>query len=394
MRPAVLSDWKHLEDRPMSRILYALASILLTLPALTLASTGDWPAISVREVSPGQTEVQTAVVEVPREQEGALLSVLEQRADSLIVVHPDSGKPVVQSSADGRVVDYPLREQIQLGSLKTSANPITLDQAKRAGTWVTIGGIGILSTMLYVTSDVAPATAGSITAAFLTAVGVRYYPQYLKYITASGNAAKSTTERLFSNNPALLRASSTFGSLNGAFIYNFITNGMFKLSFTLGDVGASLGSAHALAELATASAFNVLSTSTWDIASSRVVEKAAEQSVEARDRAEVVVRMNSYFGRLFIMAVNPLIFVPATKEVGMTLAAAYGAVGIAAIVKNEKFHELATKLVEKIETARDAAGPLTRRLNQMQSAMYGVVGNPFKPFSRSPRQCRDLFSAQ
>lgn len=381
----------------MVRILCAVASVLLTIPVW--ASTGDWPAISVRAAVTGQqVEVQTAVVKVPREQERALLATLESQSESLIVVHQDAGQPgseklAVQSTADGRVVDYPLHEGIWLDPSITASKPITLDEAKRAGTWVTIGGIGILSTMLYVTSDVAPATAGAITAAFLTAVGVRYYPHYLKYITASGNVAKKTTERLFSNNPALLSASATFGSLNGAFIYNFVTNGMFKLSFTLGDVGASLGSTHALAELATASAFNVLSASTWDIASSKVVEKAAKENVEARERAEVVVRVNSYFGRLYIMAVNPLMFVPATKEAGMILAAAYGAVGIAAIVKNEKFHELATKLVEKIETARDAAGPLTQRLNKIQSEMFGIFGQPFKPFSRTARQCRAAFSS-
>lgn len=159
----------------MAKLFSAVASILLTLPAWGAA--GDWPALSVRVTGPN--EVQTAIVYVPREEEATLLTTLQAKSASLIVVHT-ADEPGVETSPDRRVVDYPLPGQIQVGPPETSLKPISLGQAKRAGTWVTIGGIGLLSTMLYVTSDVAPATAGAITAASLTAVGVRYYPQYLK----------------------------------------------------------------------------------------------------------------------------------------------------------------------------------------------------------------------
>ena len=375
-----------------SKLAVVLVAVAFSLPALA----ADLPAIVVRSVTQGepQSTVQTTIVEIPAEQEAAFLAELAPKAESLLIAHPEGKRIEVESSGDGRVVVYPLQGEIQIAAraqTRSIASPISVDQARRAGNWVIISGIGVLSTMLYVTSDVGPATAGSIVAGFLTAVGIRYYPQYLKYISGSGAVARKTAEKLSVKNPALLRAAETVGSLNGSFLYNFVTNGVFKLAFTLGDFGKTMGSAEAITELATISATNLLSTAGWDLALSKATQNAASRDQAVRDRTEVVVRMTSYTGRLYLMAVNPLIFVPATQTVGMTMAAAYGTVGLVAVMKNDKFFDLAQRFVGKLENAKDATAPLVDRLNRLQADLHGIVSRPFRN-ARAANMCRALFT--
>ena len=374
-----------------SKLALAIVMVAFALPVFAI----DVPALVVRTAMTGepQSTVQTTIIEIPAEHEAAFLAEIAPKAESLLVAHPAGKRVEIESTNDGRVVVYPLHGEIQIASQTQSRNiasPISVEQARRAGNWVIVSGIGVLSTMLYVTSDVGPATAGSIVAGFLTAVGIRYYPQYLKYISGSGDLARKTAEKLSVKNPAVLQAAATFGSLNGSFLYNFITNGVFKLAFTLGDVGKTMGSAQAITELATISATNLLSTVGWDLALSKATENAASKDLATRERTEVVVRMTSYSGRLFLMAVNPLIFVPATQTVGMTLAAAYGTVGLVAAVKNEKFFDLAQRFVGKIENAKDVTAPLAARLNSLQSELHGIVTRPFRG-ARAANSCRALF---
>lgn len=369
-------DFARINKGLRSHSLLALATCLTfmaSLPASWAGSTvstpsSAWPAYSF-QIKPGiekaggsisapasrsgadAPELNVSVVSVPAEEEAGLVREMVRRSardsgsDQVLIAY--SGHESFAQELDashqanaGRVVPYRLPEA------HTPRRKFSLSGVERAGTWVAVAGTGIASTMLYISMDIEPATAGAMVIAFLTTLNVRFQPVMLAYLDGAMEIGKSVSERVFPGREMAKKAGGEIGTLKAAFLYHFLTNGVLKLALNLGDVSKTFGTAAVMNDLLTMSAFNVLSSSTWDMAFAKMVRR------NQGDEAKKVVRLFSYANRMFLMAVTPFVFLPQTYAVGMSIYALYGTVGVVANFKDQAFFHAAETVVARMENSR------------------------------------------
>ncbi len=228
---------------------------------------------------------------------------------------------------------------------------------KRAGTWVAVAGTGIASTMLYISFAVEPATAASLVVAFLLVFNVKFQTVMLRYLNSGKRLGVEFAERMGVNSPSALYASGEFGQTNAAFFYHFFTNSLLSLALNLGDVAKTFGSVDALVDLTTMTVFNVLSSSTWDMAFARMTARSPTPETEK------IVRLMGYGNRIFLMAVGPLLFVPDLHLIGMSILAVYGTFGVIANFKEQAFFNAAEKVVARMENSEVISRSLAGLIN-------------------------------
>jgi hypothetical protein len=341
----------------------AAALMAGNLSAFADEADPKWPAVGITETSdtPGEPDIQIVTVDVPQKDEAKFVTELVQQnpgSDPLLIVYRKGD--ALSGQLDSLPTNNPnlVTHQLELNeTVDDRVMPITMDGLTKAGKFISISSGGMTSTMFYMTSDVGSATAATLFIAFMQWFNMHYPGKIAALYNKVGDKYQTAVQNTFPKSKFGPEVGYAVGRMSANFVYNFLSNSVYRLAINLGNVSATFGSAAAMASIATTATMNVFASGTWDLFLKRVDKKTDDPEIKK------TVKFAQYGKTAMLLSMTPFMFIPETRDAALAVMFSFGALGVYANFYGQPFINAAQKLMSKMEHSKRVSQVVTHVLN-------------------------------